>query len=134
MKNYLDEIEEIDDKELDDIQAEKRNKQLLRALNKISEILASKSEKPLLEAIMEQQEKINILINSLKNTEKAEISQNDFVSLTEQLRTQIIESNNKVIEAIQTRMLPDSFELVKNQYGVTQSVNVKYKPAIAIKT
>lgn len=129
MKNYLDEIEEIDDKELDDIQAEKRNKQLLRALNKISEILASKSEKPLLEAIMEQQEKINILINSLKNTEKAEISQNDFVSLTEQLRTQIIESNNKVIEAIQTRMLPDSFELVKNQYGVTQSVNVKYKQA-----
>ncbi len=129
MKNYLDEIEEIDDKELDDIQAEKRNKQLLRALNKISEILASKSEKPLLEAIREQQEKINILINSLKNTEKAEISQNDFVSLTEQLRTQIIESNNKVIEAIQTRMLPDSFELVKNQYGVTQSVNVKYKQA-----
>lgn len=133
MKNYLDEVEEIDDKELDDIQAEKRNKQLLRALNKISEILASKSEKPLLEAIMEQQEKINILINSLKNTEKAEISQNDFVSLTEQLRKDIIESNNKVIEAIQTRMLPDSFELVKNQYGITQSVNVKYKSAISIK-
>lgn len=132
-KNYIEEIEEIDDKEFDDLQAEKRNKALIKEIKKLGDIIASNSDTSLMEAISQQQEKIVLLIKSLQNVEKSEISQENFISLTEKIRDEIVESNNKVIDAIQNRQLPDSFELVKNQFGVTQSVTVKYKPAQQIK-
>lgn len=131
-KNYVEEIEEIDDKEFDDLQAERRNKALIKELKKIGEIIATSTDKGLIEAIAQQQEKMILLINSLQNPKKDEKYQKEFLSLTEKIRDEIIESNNKLIETIELRQLPESFELVKNQFGVTQSVNVKYKQAIDI--
>ena len=128
-KKYVEEVEEIDDKLFDDLQAEKRNNALIKELKKIGELIAESSDKAMIESITQQQEKIVLLINSLKKDEKGVKTQESFVSLTEKIRDEIIESNTKLIEAIENRDLPVSFDLVKNSFGVTQSVNVKYQKA-----
>lgn len=129
MKKYADEIEEIDEKLFDDLQAEKRNKELLKVLNKISETLANNTDKRLISEIIKHQEDLVTLIKNIKSSESSENSDFSFVSLTEAMCKDIIESNTKLINTIENRLLPDTFTLIKNNYGVTESVKVNYKSA-----
>lgn len=130
MKKYADEIEELDDPVVfNDLQAEKRNKELLKVLNKISETLANNTDKRLISEIIKHQEDLVTLIKNIKSSESSENSDFSFVSLTEAMCKDIIESNTKLINTIENRLLPDTFTLIKNNYGITESVKVNYKTA-----
>ena len=58
-----------------------------------------------------------------------EINQDKILPSLQQISKDIIESNNKVIAALENRLLPDNFELVKGYGGITTSVKVNYKEA-----
>jgi hypothetical protein len=98
--------------------ADKRHKEMKVLLTAISKHLSDNNDS-------------DTLIQAIKNMPKNEppiinIEQEKIVLSLEQMHSDIIASNNKVIELLSNRLMPSSFELVKN-FGVTQSVKVTYK-------
>ena len=135
MANELDEIE---DDEYNEILAENRHKELSSSLKTIAKILSEQDDKAIVEAINGQGEKVGELakaINGIPKPEKpivnVEVNNEKLLSLINKMAEDIIDSNNKVIQALENRLLPSTFDLVKN-YGVTQSVKVNYKTATEI--
>lgn len=135
---------DIEDERFEALLSDKRHRELTNSLKSISLALATKNDEAVIEAINGQGDKIGELIKAIKEIpvpekpEKpevnVEVNQDKVITSLNQICTDIVASNNKVIEALENRLLPDSFELIKN-YGVTQSVRVNYKPAnqIAVK-
>ena len=129
---------DIEDERFEALLSDKRHKELTGSLRAIASHLSSKDDKEVVEAIRNQGEKIGELVKAIKEIpipekpEKPEVNielnQDKLVTLLGEICIDIVASNNKVIEALENRLLPDSFELIKN-YGVTQSVKVNYKPA-----
>lgn len=127
-------IEEIEDDEFDEIVAEKRHKEITKKLGDVATALSNQSDKAIVNAINGQGEKVAALvkaIENLPNPEKVnvEINQDKILPSLQQISKDIIESNNKVIAALENRLLPDNFELVKGYGGITTSVKVNYKQA-----
>jgi anion-transporting ArsA/GET3 family ATPase len=127
-------IEEIEDDEFDEIVAEKRHKEITKKLGDVATALSNQSDKAIVNAINGQGEKVAALvkaIENLPNPEKVnvEINQDKILPSLQQISKDIIESNNKVIAALENRLLPDNFELVKGYGGITTSVKVNSKQA-----
>lgn len=129
---------DIEDEKFEALLSEKRHKELTTSLKAISLALVTKNDEAIVEAINGQGEKIGQLVKAIQEIpqpekpEKPEVNielnPKEFVTSVQKICEDIVASNNKVIEALENRLLPDSFELIKN-YGVTQSVKVNYKQA-----
>jgi len=131
-------IDEIDDDEFNEIVAEKRHKELTKQLSDLTAAITSKSDNSVADAIKGQVDNIRLLVKAIQeipkpNTPNIELNPKEFVTSAQQICKNIIDSNNKVIEALENRLLPDTFDLIKTIGGVTQSVKVNYKKAKDIK-
>lgn len=122
----------IDDKKFDALLKDKQHKELKTLLGTIATSISNTEDKEIIKAIGSQTIKVSELIDELKII-KNELSTEEFAILTEKICSDIIESNNKVIDSIENRLLPDTFGLIKDEYGVTQLVKVNYKTAKEIK-
>lgn len=122
----------IDDKKFDALLKDKQHKELKTLLGTIATSISTTEDKEIIKAIGSQTIKVSELIDELKII-KNELSTEEFAILTEKICSDIIESNNKVINTIENRLLPDTFGLIKDEYGVTQLVKVNYKTAKEIK-
>lgn len=122
----------IDDKKFDALLKDKQHKELKTLLGTIATSISNTEDKDIIKAIGSQTIKVSELIDELKII-KNELSTEEFAILTEKICSDIIESNNKVIDSIENRLLPDTFGLIKDEYGVTQLVKVNYKTAKEIK-
>lgn len=130
---------DIEDEKFEALLQEKRHKELTTSLKAISLALVTKNDEAIAEAINGQGEKIGELVKAIREMptpekpEKPEVNvelnPKEFVTSVQKICEDIVASNNKVIEALENRLLPDSFELIKTFGGVTQSVKVNYKPA-----
>lgn len=135
MGNELD----IEDEKFNSLLQDKRHKELTKSLGAIATGLSKRDDKAIVDAIAGQSDKIGELVSSIKSIPapevNVEVDMEKFVSSMHQICENIVASNNKVIEAIENRMLPDSFQLIKPYGDVTESVKVNYKPAnkIAVK-
>ena len=130
---------DIEDEKFETLLADKRHRELTNALKNISIHLSNKDDNELAAAINDQASKIgdlvSVMLNAPKPEVKVDLNPKEFVTSVQKICEDIVASNNKVIEALENRLLPESFVLVKVWNGATESVKVNYKPAnqIAIK-
>jgi len=130
---------DIEDEKFETLLADRRHKELTGTLKTIATHLSSKDGKEVVDAINKQGEKIGELVKAIKEIPQpekpenpqvnVEVNQDKVISSLQQICEDIVASNNKVIEALENRLLPDSFDLVKGYGGTTQSVKVNYKEA-----
>lgn len=128
MSKQIDEVE-VDDEEAQEIIAEARHKQIQRSFAKLTSAV-TESDSKIIAAAQKQTEAIGEFAESIKGIE---LNPTEIVSSLLQIREDIVASNNKLIETIETRLLPDTFTLNKRNNGETESVKVNYKPANQIK-
>lgn len=126
-----------EDKEFEAELAEARFNKIRNAIRNISVSLRD-GDDTIVEAIEKHIGETVVLAEAIKNIPKPEIvkipevNQEELINSIKQISINIIDSNNKVIEALENRMLPSSFSIIK-KYGVTDSVNVNYKQAKQLK-
>ncbi len=125
-----------EEQEFQELLQDKRHKEIIKSLSTIAMALNSdeKSDDEIVKAIKGQGENVNNLIKSIQNIPKSQapivnINQKEISDSLNKICADIVASNNKVIETLEKRLLPHSFELVKSFNGVTESVKVNYKPA-----
>lgn len=122
----------MENEEFDSLLLEKRHSEIIIALSAIAESLTKDGDKELLEAILAQGEKLRGLIDLVSKIPAPEVTVDvnlEELKLTfESIKEEIISSNTKVVETIESRLLPYTFDLIKEN-GVTQSVKVNYKEA-----
>ena len=135
-------LDEIDDIEFDKLLQDKRHKELTAYLKAMATAISNNSDKEVIAAINKQGDSIGQLVNAIQSIPKpekqetpivnVEINPQQFVTSINKICEDIVASNNKVIEALNNRMLPDSFTLVKTYGGMTESVKVNYKESSKI--
>jgi hypothetical protein len=141
---------------MDRLVAERRHNDIVKgqndtieSLNKVAESIGHQNEQGIATIktlIGEQQKAVSVFLNALKNIPaplvnvgspviNVEDNQEKVIISLCEIRNEIIESNNlvinahlKVIEALENRLLPDTFVPIKS-FGTTESVKVNYKPA-----
>ena len=123
----MDKPQEITFSEEDFLLAENRHEELIKELKKIVYSLNDFNE----ENITEQKLVFDKILTTFETI--SDKSQNELVVLLNGVRDDIIEINEKLITSLENRLLPDSFSLVRNNYGHVQEVKVNYKPANKIK-
>lgn len=137
------EIDDIEEMQFEKLLADKRHKEVSHLLKTIATNLLKGDDKEVIDAINKQGKNFGELIQAIKSIPQTELPEvnvtlnpKDFVSSINKICEDIIASNEKVIETLNTRLLPHSFILVKDSRGTTESVNVLYKPSnkITIKT
>ena len=94
----------IDDKKFDALLKDKQHKELKTLLGTIATSISNTEDKDIIKAIGNQTIKVSELIDEVK-TIKNELSTEEFAILTEKICSDIIESNNKVINTIENRLL-----------------------------
>lgn len=130
---------DIEDEKFETLLADRRHREITGTLKSIATHLSNNGDKEVVNAINKQGEKVGELVEAIKGMPKpekqdspqvnVEVNQDKVISSLQQICSDIVASNNRVIEALENRMLPDSFDLVKGYGGATQSVKVNYKPA-----
>ena len=132
-------LEENDDIEFEKLLQYKQHKELNNSLKAMATALSKNNDKAVVDAINKQGDYIGQLVDVIKSLPKpdknetpivnVEINPQEFVSSINKICEDIVASNNKVIETLNNRLLPDTFTLVKNYGGTTESVKVNYKQA-----
>ena len=127
---------DIEDEKFEALLQDKRHRELSTALRSIATSLSNKDDKGLANAINGQVDKISALVVAIQNIPKPEKPADNTDTNTQglvlsinKMCEDILASNNKVIEALSTRLLPDTFTLIKGYGDITQSVKVDYKEA-----
>jgi hypothetical protein len=115
--------------------ADLRHNQLKQALKDIS-VSLEKADSNVVTAIKDQVVVIKELVKSIQDMPQpeapkvdVEVNQEEVITSIKKICDDILESNNKVIDALENRKMPESFTLVKTIAGITESVKVNYKPA-----
>lgn len=103
-----------------------RHEEIKDKLGSLVSALNNDNDKAIIDAIKLQGDKIGQFATAIDNKK--------IVSCIEKMRDDIIQSNEKVIKALENRLLPDTFTLIKSRMGLTESVKVEYKPANKIKS
>ena len=134
---------EVTKEEADELIAENRHREHSYLLKTIATALSKDDDREVIDAINKQGSNFGELIKAIKSIPQSELPEvnvtlnpKEFVSSINKICEDIIASNDKVIETITNRLLPDTFTLNKGYGGVTESVKVFYKQAnkINIKT
>jgi hypothetical protein len=128
----------MEDEEFELLSLEKRHLEIIDALKAISESLAQEEQDSgVLEAILAQGEKLSGLIDLVSKIPAPEVTVDvnldELKATFENIKEEIIQSNQKVIETIENRLLPFSFDLNREPNGLTTSVKVNYKQASEIR-
>ena len=130
------EIDDIEDIEFERLLADKRHKEVSYLLKNIATALSKDDDKDVIAAINKQGNNFGELIKAIKSIPQTELPEvnvtlnpKEFVSSINKICEDIIASNDKVIETLNKRLLPDTFTLVKDSRGTTESVKVNYKQA-----
>ena len=125
----------MENEEFDSLLLEKRHIEIISALSAVAESLTKEGDKEVLEAILMQGEKLRGLIDLISKLPAPEVTVDanlEELKLTfENIKEEIINSNTKVVKTIENRLLPYTFDLIKEN-GITQSVKVNYKEASQI--
>lgn len=133
-------MEDIDYDEIKAIKEEDRHKELKKYLGEIvTAINNDNGDKELAKAIEKQAENVGKLVKAIQDMPKeekqetpeikVEVNQEIVISSIGKIAKEIIESNDKVIAALENRLLPDTFTLNRGYSGQTDSVKVNYKSA-----
>ena len=123
----------INIKKFETLLEEKRHKELITILDKVASLLSdNSSDKHLVDGISNQNDKITALLKQIE-TIKLDGNNQELSEILNKISYNILENNNKVVDTLENRMLPDTFVLIKDAYGVTQLVKVNYKKAKDIK-
>lgn len=127
---------EVTKEEADELIAENRHREHSYLLKTIATALSKDDDKEVIDAINKQGKNFGELIQAIKSIPQTELPEvnvtlnpKEFVSSINKICEDIIASNEKVIETLNTRLLPDTFTLVKDSRGTTESVKVNYKQA-----
>lgn len=135
---------EISIEEEDFIIAENRHDEIIKSLGKVAAALSNiKEDKAVADAIKksaERQEsvmgKVSTAIEKIKNLEvNVELDSKELLPLLRGIRDEQKankEDNRKILQALENRLLPDTFTLIKGYGGVTESVKINYKKASQI--
>jgi len=138
---FIDMAKEIDieDEKFEALLEQRRHNELKGLLVKLATSMSGKDDSAIVSAINGQGDKIGALVKAIQDMPKPEkpekpqvnvqVNQELVISSIQQLCKDIVDSNNKVIEALENRLLPDTFTMVKSWGGVTESVKVNYKEA-----
>jgi seryl-tRNA synthetase len=123
---------ENEDIEFRDLLEDKRHKEISALLKKIS----SKDDSAIRDAVAGQTQKIEQLAQALKSLPapqvSVELNPKEFIAQVKNICDDIVKSNNRVIDAIESRMLPESFSIERDFGGRTKIVKVNYKSAKTI--
>lgn len=128
-------MKDLDDIKFESLLADKRHKEILKALKSVAQVIAISGEyedSDILNAIKEQGVSMQSLVDTIKSIPSPEapvvnIDQQGIVESIKEITDKIIDSNNKVIEAISGREMPDTFDLIKDRQGFTKKVKINYK-------
>jgi hypothetical protein len=127
---------DIEDKKFEVLLEQKRHNELKVMLDKLTNAVSNKEDKAIVDAINGQGIKMEALVKAIQNIPspkipdvKVEYNTKEFVSSVNKICLDIIESNNKVIKALENRILPDTFEMSRGYGGLVESVKVNYKKA-----
>jgi hypothetical protein len=123
--------------EFDALLLQKRHLEIIETLKLISENLTKEEQDSgVLEAILAQGEKLKTLVNLISQIPAPEVTVDvnldELKTAFQNIKEEIIQSNTKVIETIENRLLPFSFDLNRESNGLTTSVKVNYKKATEI--
>ena len=126
-------MREVTKDEAEEIISANRHNELKSVLKQIAFYLSSekneKKAKEVVDEIRKQSQNIEHFFKSieLNQNSKELVSSSSF----NKMREDILASNERLVKTIENRLLPDTFDLIRNN-GVTQSVKVNYKEASKI--
>jgi 5'-deoxynucleotidase YfbR-like HD superfamily hydrolase len=122
-----------EEREFEELLLENRHNQILQELREVVKAISEKNSD--MEGVLTK--KLDTLTKFLKSFEFPEIEvvtkSEDFKMFFETIKDEILKSNNKVIDTIENRLLPDSFDLQRGKDNLTTSVKINYKTAKEIK-
>jgi 5'-deoxynucleotidase YfbR-like HD superfamily hydrolase len=122
-----------EEREFEELLLESRHNQILQELREVVKAISEKNSD--MEGVLSK--KLDTLTKFLKNFEFPEIEvvtkNEDFKTFFETIKDEILKSNSKVIDTIENRLLPDSFDLQRGKDNLTTSVKINYKTAKEIK-
>jgi len=113
---------------------ELRHEELIEGLKDVATSLSKlDTDSSMIDVLTKQSDEIKKLISvidvGLKNQNLNKLS-----SLLQSISADIVKSNASVIKTLETRLLPDTFTLVRNGFtNYVEEVKVNYKQANAIK-
>jgi len=135
----MEKEKDIEDEKFEALLEQRRHNELKGLLVKLANSMSPKDDSAIVGAINGQGDKIGDLVKAIQNMPKPEkpekpqvnvqVNQELVISSISKMCEDILASNNKVIEALENRLLPESFVLLKGWNGVTESVKVNYKQA-----
>lgn len=99
-------------------------KNLSRAISSDSTAEAIKGNAKVIERLVEA---IRGIQAPAESNVKVEVNQQEIVTSLQGICGQIVESNNKVIEALNNRKQVDRFDIQRDNFGNTKTVKVIYK-------
>lgn len=118
---------EIDDKEFDDLLAEKRHKEIAKSLKDIARILSipAKSDEEILNAVKENVKVLNEVVLAIDKQESqvnVTVENNEILPLLKEIR----EGNNRVLEVLLKKPIVDRFKIESTDQW-TKTIQVVYK-------
>ena len=118
--------------------AENRHDEIVKSLKAVTAALLKQDDKEIISAIKGQPDVFKLAMEQvIKSIPKPEVNVSfDYEKLVTLIRgickdteDKVEASTNNCINAINNRLLPDTFTLVKGYGGITESVKVNYKEA-----
>lgn len=129
---------EKDDKEFEELLADRRHKEVTVALRGIATLLnkPEKEDKAVADAIRESAKAQQAVAQAIKDIPqpktpdvKVQISQQEIVTSLEGICKRIEDSNKSVVEAMEKKLYVDTFKVTNSGYnGNEKTINVIYKP------
>lgn len=122
---------EVDDDEAQQILEETRHRQIQKSFAKLTEAVIASNGSDIINAAINKQ--ILAIDGFSEAIKEIELNPTEIVSSLFKIREDIVASNEKLIAALENRLLPDTFTLNKGNTGITESVKVNYKEANKLK-
>ena len=132
----LDEIEDDDEQFFAEELRAKQHKEQMGVLKGIATSLNKPQDNGVVDAIKESVRATAGLVDAVKNMPKPEkpevnieFNAREIVSSLQAICDKIVDSNNKVVAALENKQLVDEFKISQDNWGKMNTVNVVYTPA-----
>lgn len=132
----LDEIEDDDEQFFAEELRAKQHKEQMGVLKGIATSLNKPQDNGVVDAIKESVRATAGLVDAVKNMPKPEkpevnieFNAREIVSSLQAICDKIVDSNNKVVAALEKKQLVDEFKISQDNWGKINTVKVVYTPA-----
>lgn len=132
----LDEIEDDDEQFFAEELRAKQHKEQMGVLKGIATSLNKPQDNGVVDAIKESVRATGGLVDAVKNMPKPEkpevnieFNAREIVSSLQAICDKIVDSNNKVVAALENKQLVDEFKISQDNWGKINTVKVVYTPA-----